>query len=118
ISFTGDMASFFVIKFDDYATFRAVWGKTAGPVGNIPAPTDIYALPNDGRLRVFRGDGTSTVTNISSVTTDQPLTANTYLAVGFDVAGDTLTHYLNNQVNGSGASTTNTADRDTSLKIG
>jgi hypothetical protein len=27
ISFTGDMASFFVIKFDDYSNFRAVWGK-------------------------------------------------------------------------------------------
>src|ERR1043166_6331903 len=39
LSFTGDMASFFVVRFDDFATYRAVWAKTAG---NLPAPTDIY----------------------------------------------------------------------------
>src|SRR6185436_7650732 len=36
----------------------------------------------------------------------------------FDVAGETLTHYLNNQVNWGGPVTTNTADANTPLKIG
>ena len=120
LSGTGDMASFFVIKFDDFATFRAVWGKTAGAGGNQPAPTDIYALPSPpadaGKLRVFRGNGTG-VGN-SSATTAQPLPANSYLAVGFDVSGSTLTHYLNNQVNGSGAATASVGDGNTALKIG
>jgi hypothetical protein len=112
LSSTGDVSSFFVIKFDDFATFRAVWGKT---LGNLPAPTDIYALPNDGRLRVFRGNGAAVNT---STTTDQPLVAGSFLAVGFDVAGETLTHYLNHQPNGSGLATTNTADGNTPLRIG
>lgn len=116
LSGTGDMSSFFIIKFDDFATFRAVWGKTAGSGGNQPAPTDIYALPNDGRLRVFRGNGTG-IGN-SSATTTQPLPANAYLAVGFDVSGSTLNHYLNNQPNGSGAATASVGDGDTPLKIG
>jgi hypothetical protein len=116
LSGTGDMSSFFVVKFDDFATFRAVWGKTAGTGGNIPAPTDIYALPGSGVLRVFRGDGT--LNNLSSVDTAQPLRANTFLVLGFTVAADRLTHYVNNQENGSGPSTLNTADGDTSLKIG
>jgi hypothetical protein len=113
LSGTGDMASFFVVKFDDFATFRAVWGKTAT---NLPAPTDIYALPGSGVLRIFRGDGT--MVNLGSVDSAQALRDNTYLVLGFDVAGQTLTHYLNNQTNGSGTITTNTADANTSLKIG
>ena len=46
ISIAGDISSFFVVKFDDFATYRAVWGKT---VDNLPAPTDYWerksALP-------------------------------------------------------------------------
>src|SRR5437762_612395 len=38
LSFAGDMSSFFVVRFDDFANYRAVWAKT---VGNYPAPTDI-----------------------------------------------------------------------------
>jgi hypothetical protein len=116
LSGTGDMASFFVVKFDDFATYRAVWGKTAGTDNNLPAPTDIYALPDSGVLRVFRGDGT--FDNLSAADTAQPLRANAYLVLGFDVAGGTLTHYLNNQTNGGGPVTTNTADANTPLKIG
>jgi hypothetical protein len=112
LSFTGDMASFFVVKFDDFEFFRAVWGKTAA---NLPAPTDMYAVPGSGVLRVYRGDGT---TNNLTPVDSNPLRVNTYLVLGFDVAGETLTHYLNNEENGAGTVTTNTADANTSLKIG
>ena len=113
LSGTGDISSFFVVKFDDFATFRAVWGKTAV---NYPAPTDIYAQPGSGFLSVFRGDGTPA--NVGVVNSGQALRANAYLVLGFSVEGSTLTHYLNNQENGSGAITTNTADGNTALKIG
>ncbi|HXJ56204.1 MAG TPA: LamG-like jellyroll fold domain-containing protein [Verrucomicrobiae bacterium] len=113
LSGAGDMSTFFVVKFDDFATFRAVWGKTAA---NIPAPTDIYAVPGSGVLRVYRGDGT--VNNLASTDSAQALRANTYLVLGFDVAGDRLTHYLNNQENGSGPTTLLAADADNPLKIG
>jgi hypothetical protein len=113
LSGAGDMASFFVVKFDDFATFRAVWSKTTT---NLPAPTDLYALPGSGVLRVLRGDGTAN--NLGAVDSAQALRDNTYLVLGFDVTGETLNHYLNNQPNGSGTVTTNTADANTSLKIG
>src|SRR5439155_12098304 len=56
IAITGDIASYFVVKFDDFATYRAVWGKTAV---NLPAPSDYYVLPSTGIPRVYRGDGTT-----------------------------------------------------------
>ncbi len=113
LSGTGDISSFFVIKFDDFASYRAVWTKTAG---NYPAPTDMYAQPGSGFLTVIRGDGTEN--NISFVSSAQPLRENTYLVVGFSIEGATLTHYINNQENGSAPVTLNTADKDTPLKIG
>jgi hypothetical protein len=112
LSGTGDMASFFVVKFADFVNYNAVWAKTAG---NLPAPTDVYTPAGDSVLRVFRGDGT--FANLSAVDS-VALRGNAYLVLGFDVAGSTLTHYLNNQTNGSGTVTINTADGNTPLKIG
>src|SRR5687767_14514364 len=54
LSITGDMSSFFVVRFADFVFYNAVWGKTAG---NFPAPTDIYTVPGSGVLRIYRGDG-------------------------------------------------------------
>src|SRR2546425_7339765 len=45
VSISGDITTFFVVNFSDFATYRAVWAKTAG---NLPAPNDWYALPNSG----------------------------------------------------------------------
>jgi hypothetical protein len=112
LSGTGDIASFFVVKFADFTWFNAVWAKTAA---NYPAPTDIYTPAGGNTLRVFRGDGTPDNFNaVDSV----GLRENAYLVLGFDVAGSNLTHYLNNQPNGSGPVTLNTADGNTPLKIG
>jgi len=113
LSGTGDVASFFVVRFETFGgRYNAVWAKT---VNNLPAPTDIYTQPGSGELTVFRGDGTlNNLTPVSSA----PLRENAYLVLGFDVSGSTLTHYVNNQPNGSGVVTLNTADGNTPLKIG
>jgi hypothetical protein len=116
LSFTGDLTTLFVVRFDDFANYNAIWGKTAGPSGNLPAPTDLYTVPGSGFLRVYRGDGT--FDNLSSVDSANPLRASTYLVMGVDVQGDVLTHYLNAQPNGSGTVNTNTADANTDLKVG
>ena len=45
VSITGDITTFFVVKIDDFASYRAVWAKT---VANQPAPNDWYTLPSSG----------------------------------------------------------------------
>jgi Big-like domain-containing protein/concanavalin A-like lectin/glucanase superfamily protein len=112
IAIAGDISSFFVVSFDDFATYRAVWAKT---VSNLPAPTDYYALPGTGVPRAYRGDGT--MTSLGSVDGAR-LRAATYLVVGFEMAGTTLTHYLNGQPSGSGEITAALADGGTALRIG
>ncbi len=54
VSIAGDITTFFVVKFDDFATYRAVWAKTKV---NQPGPNDWYALPNSGIPRAYRGNG-------------------------------------------------------------
>jgi hypothetical protein len=109
----GDISSWFVIKVDDFATFRAVWGKT---FGNLPAPTDYYLLPETGIPRVFRGDGT--LSNLGNVDGIRSVRAETYMVAGFEMSGTTLTHYLDGQENGSGEITAALEDYWTSLMIG
>ena len=92
LSITGDITTFFVLRFADFATYRAVWAKTTA---NLPAPTDMYALPGNGRLRLYRGNGTQS--GIQSVDSAQPFPAGSFLLGGFDMAGTTVTHYLNGQ---------------------
>jgi hypothetical protein len=115
LSFTGDLTTLFVVKIDDFDWFRAIWAKTAGGGGNLPAPTDLYTPQGANVLRAFRGDGTF---NNLTAADSGALRANTYLVLGVDVQGDTLTHYLNGQNNGGGTVTINTADGNTDLKIG
>lgn len=113
LSITGDITTFFVVNFDDFATFRAVWAKTAG---NQPGPNDWYALPTSGLPRAYRGDGTGQ--NLGSVDGGSALRAKSYLVVGWDMAGTTLTHYLAAQPTGSGPLTATVGDAETSLLIG
>lgn len=116
VSITGDLTSFFVVKMDDFVTYRAVWAKTAGDDGNLPAPTDFYTMPGSGLPRVMRGDGTfGSLVNVDGA---GPLHPGAVDLVGFSAAGTSLTHFLNGSTNGSGPSTTGTADADTPLWIG
>src|SRR5687768_16455501 len=41
----GDIASFAVIRVDDYVNYNAIWGKTAA---NFPAPNDWYLIAGNG----------------------------------------------------------------------
>ncbi|MBI2949467.1 MAG: hypothetical protein HYY23_17655 [Verrucomicrobia bacterium] len=113
LEIVGDIASYFVVKFDDYATYRAVWGKTAV---NIPASTDYYLLPSSGIVRAYRGSGV--VSDIGSVDSSTGIRAGTYVVLGFEMAGTRLTHFLNGQDVGSGNITATLVDGGTALKIG
>ena len=116
VSITGDITSFFVVKMDDFATFRAVWGKTAGPDNNLPAPTDYYTVPGSGIPRLFRGDGT--VNSLANVDGAGAFHAGSFDLAGFSAAGAAVTHFLNGLPNGTGNATAATADADTPLWIG
>ena len=113
VSIAGDITSLFVVKMDDFATFRAVWAKTAG---NLPAPNDWYTVPGAGTPRLYRGDGTGT--SLGSVDGVASLTAGAFQIAGFSAAGTAITHYLNGGKNGTGTIAATLADGDTSLLIG
>ncbi|MSU22054.1 MAG: hypothetical protein EXS30_11750 [Pedosphaera sp.] len=112
IAIAGDITTFFVVKFDDFATFRAVWAKT---LANQPGPNDWYALPNTGIPRAYRGNG---IGANGSVDGAAPLTAGEYLIPGFDMVGPTLHHYLNGKPSGEGRITAAIVDAGTRLLIG
>ena len=113
VSITGDITTFFLVKFDDFATYRAVWAKT---LANQPAPNDWYALPGSGIPRAYRGDGLGAN---GSADGGKALTAGNYLVAGWDMAGTLLTHYLGGFASSSRVvAPAAIADADTSLLIG
>ncbi len=112
IAITGDITSFFVVRFDDYATYRAVWGKTAA---NLPRPTDYYLLPNTGVPRVFRG---SEVGNLNQFADGAAVPVNTFAVLGFSQAETNMIHYFNGRASGSARWTVSPTDSGTPLKIG
>ena len=111
LEITGDISSFWVANFADFATYRAMWSKG---VNNLPAPTDMYAVPNSGTFRIYRGNGT----NAQSVDSATPYPAGSYILAGFDQVGQTLTHYLNGNANGSGTVTVPLGDAGNPLYVG
>lgn len=113
VAIVGDIASFFVVKFDDFTNFRSVWGKTAV---NLPGPTDYYIVQGTGIPRLYRGAGAQP--NLASVDGSVVIRAGNYLVLGFQMAGTTATHYLNGQAVGSGQITVEIGDSGTPLKIG
>ena len=116
LEIVGDLSTFAVVNFTDYANYREIWGKTAGAGGNLPAPTDWYLVQATGVSRVYRGDGTAT--GLGSVDSNRPLRAGDYLVLGFEMEGTTLTQYANGFPIGSGTITAPLADGGTALRIG
>jgi hypothetical protein len=107
---TGDIASFFVVKFDDFATYRAVWSKTAN---NLPRPTDYYALPGSGTPRFYRGGfGQNQYADGGAVPAGQ------YMVAGYSQAGTVVTHFLNGNPTGGGNITIPLEDAGTDLIVG
>ncbi len=111
--FSGDFTSWFVVRFDDFATFRAVWAKT---VGNAPSPIDYYALPGSGVPRLIRGDGT--LEQLGSLDGGIALRAERYLVVGFSLSGEEIAHYLGGETTASGPVTGASYDSGSPLRIG
>ena len=115
----GDLTSFFVVKFDDFATFRSVWAKTDV---NHPSPTDYYLLPGSGIPRLIRGDGE---TQLASVDGSRPAMAGRYAVIGFKHDFDEgtflsgpVTHYMQGDPNGGGMLNSAILDEGLPLRIG
>src|SRR5688500_14261320 len=108
---SGDIATFAVVRVDDYENYNAIWAKTTV---NLPAPNDYYLATGSGIPQVFRGDGVA----YQAVSGQRPVRANTYAVIGFKQTGTTLTHYLNGSTNGTGEITVTPGDVGTNLKIG
>lgn len=115
LDIVGDIASFAVIRVDDYANYNSIWGKTAGPNGNLPAPNDFYLIQGSGIPQLYRGDGASSFANVQA---ERPVRQNSYVVLGFRQVGTAVTHYLNGSTNGVGELTVTPADAGTNLKIG
>lgn len=95
---TGDLTTFYVVKFADFATYRAVWAQT---LVNLARPFDCWFAPATGVPNAFRGGAAG----YGAVAGTQGVPAGLYAVVGLDAQGTTLTHYLNGQPNGSGTIT-------------
>jgi hypothetical protein len=111
IEIAGDVASYAVVSFDDFATYRGLWAKTKG---NLPASIDYYLTPNAGVPQLFRGNGQS----YGSLAANQGVPAATYVVLGYEMGGQTATHYLNGGSIGSGQITAPLGDAGTDLLIG
>ncbi|MBL9126578.1 MAG: hypothetical protein JNL97_02970, partial [Verrucomicrobiales bacterium] len=96
LSNAGDITTLYVVKFDDFATYRAVWAKTAV---NLPGATDFYALPNTGVPRLYRGNGSTSGLAFFDGTA---LRAGAYFVSGFGVEGNQASHFLSDQVTATG----------------
>jgi hypothetical protein len=111
ISITNDISTFYVLRFDNFSTFRSVWGKT---LANQPAPTDIYAASGSGTPVFYRGNGSSP----GNANGARPYPAGSYILAGVQQAGTAVSHFLNGAPNGGGTITAVAEDRDTALRIG
>ena len=108
---TGDLTTFYVVKFDDFGTYRAVWAQT---FGNLARPFDCWFAPGTGVPNAFRGGAAG----YGAVAGTAGVPAGHYAIVGLDASGTTLTHYLNDQPNGSGTITAVPEGASVPLRIG
>jgi len=111
IAFSGDISSYAVVRFNDFANYRGLWAKTKG---NLPASVDYYLPPNTGVPQLFRGNGTA----FGAVAANRGVPAGAYTVLGYEMAGTTATHYINAVAAGSGQITAAIADGGTDLLIG
>ena len=111
IAFAGDISSYAIVRFDDFASYRALWTKTKG---NLAASIDYYLTPNAGVPELFRGNGTA----YGTVVANQGVAAGAYTVLGYEMSGQTATHYINAVAAGSGQITAALADGGTDLLIG
>jgi hypothetical protein len=111
IEIVGDISCYAVVLFEDFAYYRGLCSKTKG---NLPASFDYYVLVNTGVPQFFRGNGTA----YGAVAADQAVPAGAYMVLGYEMAGQTATHFVNGAAAGSGLITAALGDAGTDLKIG
>ncbi len=109
----GDLTTFVVLKADDFATWRGIWAKT---IGARAAPNDYYLNTGNGAAVLYRADAATTPAQ--GVTSTFTVPSGSYAVVGFDIAGQTVTHYLNGGADRPGAITIVPGDLGMPLRIG
>ncbi len=111
-SFTaGDISSFAVVKFSDFATYRTVWTKT---LNNLAAPVDWYFAAGSGQPNLFRGDGST----YGGPVRGSAAPAGAYGVVGFTASGPDISEYLGYHETGSGTIAVTPGDAGLPLQIG
>lgn len=102
------------VNADDCDGYRGLIGNT---VGNLPAPFDWYLAAGTGQPVLLVGNGSNygLVSGAAAV----PAGGWHHVAVTFDAAAGTITHYLDGAANGSGpAGATPLGDGGTALILG
>ena len=115
LAITGDLSTFFVVEFDDFATYRAVWSETGG---GYPLPNDYFVLPDSSGSPGVPNALRAGLAGFGAVTATTALPTNQFVIAGFEMSGATLTHYLDGQPDGSGDITNHIADGYVPLLVG
>ena len=116
LSLTGDITIAAWINVTDFIGFRGIVGKTAGPGGNLPAAYDMYLVANDGRARLYTGNGN--VDGIGEVTSTTAPTPGEWHHLAVTRIGDDVSFYYDGLPDGQGVTTQPLVDLDTPLRIG
>lgn len=116
LSLLSEMSITAWINVTDFSGFRGIVGKTAGPLGNQPAPYDLYLLANGGQARFFTGTGvlgeSTQVTGLSVPTPGE------WHHIAVTRIGDQMTVYFDGVQEAQVQALTPVGDGDGSLRIG
>jgi len=99
IGLTGNMTIEAWVNPTDYSNYSGIAGKTSGTYG-FPKPFDFYLTQNTGIPQLYRGNGT--MGNYSNVAGTAAPATGVWSHIVVTISGNTVTHYLNGVVNGSG----------------
>ena len=116
LSLTGDLTIAAWVNVTDFAGFRGIVGKTAGPGGNLPASYDLYLVQNVGQARLFTGAPEGNAFGEVTATTAPALGEWHHIAV--TRIGDDVTFYYDGVVDGQGVTAHPMLDSDATLRIG
>ncbi|RZM21772.1 MAG: hypothetical protein EOO88_31555, partial [Pedobacter sp.] len=97
LGITNDITLQAWINPNDYANYNGIIAKTAA---QFPKPYDFYLDQHTGIPKLYRGNGT--VYGYGFVQGQQAPPTNTWSHIAVTISGNTVTHYLNGQVNGVG----------------
>ena len=111
LAFAGDVATYAVVRFDNFAKYPNLWTQTMP--NSVGAPIDYY-IPGDGIPIVMQGDGA----NQTDAHANQPVAAGKYMVLGWEIAQKMATHYIDGIAAGGRKITSPTADKGNDVIIG